>query len=75
MKCLTQNETEAPAKILETVPYERGFHFFTDIGKYTGETAVSMFSLYEKLQNNRASISEVPFPTRRLPELDKKHIG
>ncbi len=50
MKCLTQNETEAPAKILETVPYERGFHFFTDIGKYTGETAVSMFSLYEKLR-------------------------
>jgi hypothetical protein len=37
-------------KILSTVPYERGFHFFTDVGKYTGETAVNLFSLYEELR-------------------------
>jgi len=37
-------------KILNTVPYERGFHFFTDVGKYTGETAVNLFSFYEELR-------------------------
>jgi hypothetical protein len=47
---MSQTETEARAKILETVPYERGFHFFTDVGKYTGETVVSMFNLYEELK-------------------------
>ena len=29
-------------KILATVPYINGFHFFESIGKYTGETAVSL---------------------------------
>jgi len=31
-----------PAKILSQVPYANGFHFFTSIGRYTGETAVSL---------------------------------
>ena len=29
-------------KILATVPYINGFHFFESIGQYTGETAVSL---------------------------------
>ena len=29
-------------KILATVPYGNGFHFFESIGRYTGETAVSL---------------------------------
>jgi hypothetical protein len=37
-------------RILSTLPYEHGFHFFTDVGKYTGETAVNLFSLYEELR-------------------------
>jgi len=41
-----QNTSEgdrAPAsKILSQVPYANGFHFFTSIGRYTGETAVSL---------------------------------
>jgi alpha-amylase len=32
------------------VPYESGFHFFTDIGNYTGVTAISLFEFAEKLQ-------------------------
>ena len=27
---------------LASVPYDHGFHFFTDIGRYTGETAVNL---------------------------------
>jgi len=29
-------------KILAQVPYANGFHFFTSIGQYTGETAISL---------------------------------
>ncbi len=37
-------------RILASVPYERGFHFFSGIGKYTGETAVNLFSFLEELR-------------------------
>lgn len=35
-------EKSTAMKILAQVPYANGFHFFTSIGQYTGETAVSM---------------------------------
>ena len=41
---------ETAQKILATVPYEHGFRFFTEIGKFTGETAVNLFSFYEELR-------------------------
>lgn len=41
---------ETAQKILAAVPYEHGFRFFTDINKYTGETAVNLFSFYEELR-------------------------
>lgn len=37
-------------KILSSVPFEQGFHFATDLGKYTGETAINLFSFYEELR-------------------------
>jgi predicted heme/steroid binding protein len=37
-------------KILRTVPYEQGFHFATNIGAYTKETAINLFSFYEELK-------------------------
>ena len=36
--------------LLRTVPFESGFHFFTELGKYTGITACSTVELAEKLQ-------------------------
>jgi hypothetical protein len=39
-----------PKRILASVPYERGFHFFSGVGKYTGETAVNLFSFLEELR-------------------------
>jgi alpha-amylase len=39
-----------PAKLLRSVPYESGFHFYTGIGNYTGVTATSLFEFVEKLQ-------------------------
>jgi hypothetical protein len=37
-------------KILKTVPFENGFHFFTDTMEYTGITATSLFEFEEKLK-------------------------
>jgi alpha-amylase len=39
-----------PEKLLRSVPYESGFHFYTGIGNYTGVTATSLFEFVEKLQ-------------------------
>jgi hypothetical protein len=43
-------DKEAAQKILRSVPYEHGFHFFASVGNYTGETAVSLFSFTEELK-------------------------
>jgi hypothetical protein len=37
-------------KILSTVPHDKGFHFFTDIGSGTGETAMSLETFAQKLE-------------------------
>jgi alpha-amylase len=36
--------------LLNTVPFENGFHFFTELGKYTGITASSTVEFAEKLR-------------------------
>ena len=36
--------------LLNTVPFESGFHFYTELGKYNGITACSMVEFAEKLQ-------------------------
>lgn len=38
------------AGILGTLPFEEGFHFCTEGGKYTGITATSLHEFTEKLQ-------------------------
>jgi hypothetical protein len=38
------------AEILRTVPYEKGFHFYTAPGHFTGETATSLDAFEKKLQ-------------------------
>jgi hypothetical protein len=37
-------------EILRTVPYEKGFHFYTAPGSFTGETATSLDAFEKKLQ-------------------------
>jgi hypothetical protein len=37
-------------KILATVPYVNGFHFFKSIGQYTGETAVSLSTFAKEVE-------------------------
>jgi len=38
------------AKILTSVPYDNGFHFYVSIGNYTGVTATSLAEFAEKIQ-------------------------
>ncbi len=37
-------------EILRTLPHEKGFHFYTGLGYFTGETATSLDALEKKLQ-------------------------
>ncbi len=37
-------------EFLASVPYEKGFHFYTEMGKYTGVTATSLDEFAGKLQ-------------------------
>ena len=37
-------------EILRTLPYEKGFHFYTAHGNYTGETATSLHDFELKIQ-------------------------
>jgi hypothetical protein len=43
-------EKQKNLNLLKTMPFENGFHFFTDLGKYTGITATSTVEFAEKLQ-------------------------
>jgi hypothetical protein len=47
----TQNScsAEAAQKILNSVPYDQGFHFFMPDGHYSGETAMSLCSFLRDL--------------------------
>ena len=46
----TSVDKSQAAKILRSVPFEQGFHFAADLGKFTGETAINLFSFYEELR-------------------------
>jgi hypothetical protein len=46
---LASCDMDTAQKILSPVPYERGFHFFSPDGHYTGETALSLCSFLRDL--------------------------
>jgi hypothetical protein len=43
-------EKRKPLNLPKSVPFENGFHFFTEHGKYSGITATSTVEFAEKLQ-------------------------
>ena len=52
---ISKEKTDSPDKmkaheILRSLTYDKGFHFFTDAGCYTGETAINLFAFYEELK-------------------------
>ena len=55
------NSNVSTSKILKTVPFEKGFHFFTESMGYTGITATSIFEFEEKLKIVSAQSVEYHF--------------
>ena len=49
VKTQTSCSAEAAQKILNSIPYDQGFHFFMPDGHYTGETAMSLCSFLRDL--------------------------
>jgi hypothetical protein len=56
-------EKQKSLNLLNTVPIENGFHFFTELGKFTGITAISTVEFAEKLQT--VPIQSVTFHFQR----------
>jgi hypothetical protein len=44
------NPNSKPSKILRCITFEKGFHFFTNSGNYTGITAISLSEFAEKIK-------------------------
>ena len=55
------NSNVSTSEILKTVPFEKGFHFFTESMGYTGITATSIFEFEEKLKIVSAQSVEYHF--------------
>ncbi len=55
--------TEADSKILQTVPREKAFYFFTSIGNYTGLSASSLKEFTEKI--NEVNVKSLEFHLHR----------
>ncbi len=63
------------SKLLNAVPYENGFHFFTEHGKYTGITAISTVEFAEKLQIVPVKSVMFHFPRQDFQNWLKNTIG
>jgi hypothetical protein len=63
---LSKHQTSEPdlaRKLLAPVSYDHGFHFFTSIGRYTGETAVSLATFAKEVEV--APIESIDFHFKR----------
>lgn len=62
-------------KILRTVPYENGFHFSTNMGKNSGETAINLFSFSEELRTTEPSSVRFHFQRRDFQNWIEQILG
>ncbi|MCW4011303.1 MAG: DUF5752 family protein [Candidatus Bathyarchaeota archaeon] len=61
--------------LLRSVPYSQGFHFFTAVGVYTGETAIDLFAFYEELKVMDVESVGFHFPRRDFQNWLKNTLG
>jgi hypothetical protein len=71
----TTLEKSKAQNILRSVPYSQGFHFFTSVGIYTGETAIDLFAFYEELKVIDNEVVSFHFPRRDFQNWVKNTIG
>ena len=76
------NKTQKPPtskpeaqKILRSVQFGEGFHFSTDIGKFTGETAINLFSFSEELRTIEPKSVKFHFQRRDFQKWIETTLG
>ncbi|MGA2681461.1 MAG: DUF5752 family protein [Candidatus Bathyarchaeia archaeon] len=62
-------------KILASVPYTNGFHFFTSVGQYTGETAVSLATFAKEVEVTPIESIDFHFKTADFQKWISETIG
>ena len=62
-------------KILSTVPHDKGFHFFTDLGCNTGETATSLETFAQKLAKINADSVKFHFQRKDFQNWIQTTVG
>jgi len=62
-------------KILRSVPYENGFHFLTEKGKYSGETAINLISFLEELRTIEPSSVRFHFQRHDFQNWIRQTLG
>ena len=62
-------------KILSTVPHDKGFHFFTDLGSSTGETATSLDAFAQKLERINAESVKFHFQRKDFQNWIQTTVG
>jgi hypothetical protein len=71
-----QNISESKImKILSTVPHDKGFHFFTDLDRNTGETATSLETFAQKLESINADSATFHFQRKDFQNWIKTTVG
>jgi hypothetical protein len=71
-----QNISESKImKILSTVPHDKGFHFFTDLARNTGETATSLETFAQKLETINADSIKFHFQRKDFQNWIKTTLG
>lgn len=62
-------------KILSNVPYNRGFYFYTDLSRNTGETATNLFTFVQKLETINADSIKFHFLRNDYQNWIKTTVG
>jgi hypothetical protein len=71
-----QNISESKiVKILSTVPHDKGFHFFTDLGFSTGEIATSLETFAQKLERINAESVKFHFQRKDFQNWIQTTVG
>ena len=62
-------------KILSNVPHNRGFYFYTDLGRNTGETATNLVTFVQKLETINADSIKFHFLRNDYQNWIKTTVG
>jgi len=62
-------------KILSDVPHDKGFYFYSDLGRYTGETATNLETFAQKLEMMNADSVKFHFQRNDYQNWIKTTVG